>query len=130
MAPVADARLRCSGRLVISRRRFLTGAAIALAPMGAAAHAQEYKAQQAGKLPRIGFLGSTYAGPSLDAFRQVLRELGWVEGQNIVIDYRFPEGRVDRLTDLAVELVRLKVDIIVAEATQGVAAAKNATGTN
>jgi len=89
-------------------------------------------AQQAGKVPRIGFLGVT--SPSdrpllLDAFRQRLRELGWVEGQNIVIDYRYAEGRVGRLPDLAAELVRLKVDLIVSFGTQGVTAAKNATET-
>ena len=91
---------------------------------------QEYKAQPAGKMPRIGFLSVT--SPSdrphlLDAFRQRLRELGWVEGQNIVIDYRYAEERVDRLPDLAAELVRLKVDVIVSLGTQGVTAAKNAT---
>ena len=109
------------------RREFiaLVGGAIAC-PMGVRAQ------QQAGKAPRIGYLGVT--SPSdrpllLDAFRQRLRELGWVEGQNIVIDYRFAEGSLDRLPDLAAELVRLKVDIIVSLGTQGVTAAKNATGT-
>jgi len=87
-------------------------------------------AQQAGKVPRIGWLG--VEPPSdrpalLAAFRQRLRELGWVEGQNIVIDYRYAEGRIDRLPDLAAELVRLKVDLIVSFGTQGVTAAKNAT---
>jgi putative ABC transport system substrate-binding protein len=67
--------------------------------------------------------------PLLDAFRQGLSELGWVEGQNIVIDYRYAEGRVDRLPDLAAELVRLKVDLIVSGGTQGVTAARNATET-
>ena len=89
-------------------------------------------AQQAGKVPRIGFLGTrspSDTSPRLDAFRQALRELGWVEGQNIVIDYRYAEGRLDRLPDLAAELVRLKVDIILAVNTPGVAAAKNATET-
>jgi len=57
------------------------------------------------------------------------RELGWVEGQNIVIEYRYAEGRFDRLPDVAAELVRLKVDIIVAAATPASAAAKNATET-
>src|SRR5262249_48683403 len=90
-------------------------------------------AQQMGKVPRIGFLSLT--SPSdrphlLDAFRQSLRELGWVEGQNTVIDYRYAEDRVDRLVDLAAELVRLKVDLIIASAgTQVATAAKNATGT-
>src|SRR5262245_43373618 len=90
-------------------------------------------AQQAGKVPRIGFLSLTSPSdrPSLlDAFRQRLRELGWIEGQNIVIDYRYAEDRVDRLPDLAAELVRLKVDLIVASAgTQVATAAKNATET-
>jgi putative ABC transport system substrate-binding protein len=89
-------------------------------------------APQAGKVPRIGFLSLTSPSdrpPLLDAFRQRLRELGWVEGQNIVIDYRYAEGRVDRLPDLAAELVRLKVDLIVSGGTQGVTAAKNATET-
>jgi putative ABC transport system substrate-binding protein len=89
-------------------------------------------AQQPAKVPRIGFLSAATSGvssPLLDAFRQGLRELGWVEGRNIVVDYRLTEGRSDRLPDLAAELVQLKVDIIVTEATQGVAAAKNATTT-
>jgi len=111
----------------VKRRELITllGAAAAW-PL--AAHAQ----QQAGKVPRIGFLGVTSPSdrPSLlDAFRQGLRELGWVEGQNIVIDYRYAEGRVDRLPDLAADPVRLKVDLIVSEGTQGVTAAKNATDT-
>ena len=91
------------------------------------------EAQQAGRVPRIDFLSLTSPSdrpPLLDAFRQGLRELGWVEGQNIVIDYRYAEGRVDRLPDLAAELVRLKVDLIVASAgTQAATAAKNATET-
>src|SRR5215468_10991532 len=90
-------------------------------------------AQQAGKVPRIGFLGVSSPSdrpPLLEAFRQRLRELGWVEGQNIVIDYRYAQDRVDRLPDLAAELVRLKVDLIVASAgTQAAMAAKNATET-
>jgi putative ABC transport system substrate-binding protein len=98
---------------------------LALAPLAA-------EGQQAGKLPRIGFLGTRTlpdTSPNLDAFREGLRELGWTEGQNIVIDYRFAEGRFDRLPALATELVRLKADIIVAHNTQGAAAAKNATET-
>ena len=109
------------------RREFiaLVGGAIAC-PMDVRAQ------QQAEKVPRIGYLRVTSASdrpPLLDAFRQGLRELGWVEGQNIVIDYRFAEGRLDRLPDLAAELVRLKVDVIVSLGTQGVTAAKNATET-
>ena len=90
------------------------------------------EAQEAGKVARIGFLGtasSSNRSPGLDAFRQGLRELGWVEGQNTVIDYRRAEGRLDRLPALAAELARLKVDVIVTVGTQGVLAAKNATET-
>ena len=111
----------------MDRRAFihtLTGGLLA-APLAA-------QAQPAGKVYRIGYLAggtSTSAPHLLEAFRQGLRERGWVEGQNIVIDYRFAEGRLDRLPDLAAELVRLKVDIIVATPTPSAAAAKNATGT-
>jgi ABC-type uncharacterized transport system substrate-binding protein len=90
------------------------------------------EAQQAGKVYRVGYLtaGSVIANPRvLEAFRQGLRELGWVEGQNIIIDYRFAEGRLDRLPDLADELVRLKVDVIVAGPTPPAVAARNATRT-
>jgi len=86
------------------------------------------------KVHRIGYLSSV-GGPSStlshlrEAFRQGLRELGWVEGQNIVIEYRNAEGRSDRLPDLAAELVRLKADVIVASETSATAAAKNSTGT-
>jgi hypothetical protein len=110
------------------RRSFIAGiiGSAVISPLAARAQ------QQAGKVPRIGYLGVTSPSdrpPLLDAFRQGLRELGWVEGQNIVIDYRFAEGRLDRLPDLAAELVRLKVDIIVSAGTQGVTAATNATET-
>ena len=109
------------------RRAFITmvGGGILAAPLAA-------KAQQAGKIYRIGYLssGSSTAAPHLlEAFRQGLRELGWVEGQNIIIEYRRAEGRSERLPDLAAELVRLQVDTIVAPAIQDAAAAKNATGT-
>jgi len=87
------------------------------------------EAQRAGKVHRIGYLSGGLSTYRIEAFRQGLRELGWVEGQNIVIEYRYAEGRFDRLPDLAAELVRLKVDIIVALATPASAAAKNATGT-
>ena len=81
---------------------------------------------------RIGFLagGSTaVSAPTVVAFREGLRELGWVEGQNVVIDFRSAEGRFDRLPDLAAELVRRKVDLIVAVPTPAAVAAKNATTT-
>jgi len=89
-------------------------------------------AQESGKIPRVGFLGPRSradGAPFLDAFLQGLRELGWVEGQNIAIEYRFAEGRLDRLPDLAAEMVRLKVDVILAASTPPAVAAKNATRT-
>jgi putative ABC transport system substrate-binding protein len=90
------------------------------------------EAQQAGRVYRIGYLSysSPASNPHLrEAFRQGLRELGWVEGQNITIDSRFAEGRSDAVSVLAAELVRLKVDIIVGTSTQATLAAKNATKT-
>jgi putative ABC transport system substrate-binding protein len=89
------------------------------------------QAQQPGKIPRIGFLfyGSPGPSPELDAFRQGLRELGYIEGQNIAIEYRFASGRVERLPELAAELVRLELDVIVTPATPASLAAKQATST-
>jgi len=88
------------------------------------------EAQQAKKVPRIGFLGGAAASADPDrveAFRQGLRELGHVEGQNIAIEYRHGEGKRDRLPELAAELVRLKVDCIVAAGTLSTHAVKQAT---
>ncbi len=89
------------------------------------------QAQQAGKVYRVGFLWDSPAvwPHALEAFRQGLRDLGWVEGRNIVIEYRWAEGRFDRLPGLAEELVRLKVDVIVAPTSIYAAAAKRATST-
>jgi putative ABC transport system substrate-binding protein len=84
------------------------------------------KAQEARTVARIGMLGSSSSGPLLEAFKQGLRELGYVEGQNIVVEYRSADGRNERLGALAAELVRLKVDIIVAS-SQAAVAAKQAT---
>jgi putative ABC transport system substrate-binding protein len=90
-------------------------------------------AQSATKVPRIGYLspGSASPGPMArhDEFERGLRELGYVEGKNIVIEYRFAQGKLDRLAELAAELVQLKVDVIVSVVTQASVAAKNATGT-
>jgi len=87
--------------------------------------------QQAGKLSRIGVLMNLYP-PDADppqAFRQGLRDLGYVEGQNLVIDWRYQLGRSDRLPILAAELVRLKPDVIVADVTVAIRAAMQATST-
>jgi ABC-type uncharacterized transport system substrate-binding protein len=107
------------------RRDFimLLGGAAAAWPFGA-------PAQQPAKLPTIGYLGAaTLATESqrMAAFVQRLRELGWIEGRTVVIDYRWAEGRSERMAELAAEFVRLKVDVIFAAATEPALAAKKAT---
>jgi ABC-type uncharacterized transport system substrate-binding protein len=90
------------------------------------------EAQQPTKISRIGFLGASSAftlAARIEAFRQGLRELGYVEGKSIVIEYRWAEGKFDRLPALAAELVRLKVDVIVTGGTTSTRAAKKATVT-
>jgi putative ABC transport system substrate-binding protein len=87
-------------------------------------------AQQQGKVWRIGMLETTSTvlnAANLDAFRQRLRELGYVEGRNLLIEYRSTDGRIERFVDLAAELVGMKVDLIVARQTAAAIAAKNAT---
>src|SRR5215468_5572067 len=108
------------------RRDFITlvGSSVAGWPLAA-------RAQQSGKLPTVGYLGAaTLATESqrMAAFVQRLRELGWIEGRAVVIDYRWAEGRTERYAEIAAEFVWLKVDVIV---TVGgaVAAAKQATAT-
>jgi putative ABC transport system substrate-binding protein len=89
-------------------------------------------AQQAGKIPRIGFLdNSTAAGIAvfLEAFRQELSKFGWIEGKNIAIEYRFAEQKNERLPELAADLVRLKVDLIMATGTPMAVATKGTTTT-
>lgn len=90
------------------------------------------EAQQAKKVPRIGFLSSLSPSSISDrvaAFRQGLRELGYVEGKNLAIEYRYAEGRLDRVNGLAAELVRLKVDVIVSAGPVPTRSAKKATAT-
>ena len=107
----------------IGRRKFLaTLGAAAAWPLAA-------RAEQPGKLPTIGFLG---ANPSIEshrvaAFVQRLRELAWIDGRNLAIEYRWAEGRNERYAENAAELVRLKVDVIVTVATPPTLAAKQAT---
>ena len=89
-------------------------------------------AQQTGKIFRIGFLDPSTASGSavlVEAFRQELSKLGWIEGKNITIEYRFAEQKRERLPELAADLVRLKVDLIVVSATPAALAAKSATTT-
>ena len=90
------------------------------------------QAQQPKKIPRIGFLSagsSSIYSPRNEAFRQGMRELGYVEGKNIAIEYRFAEGNLARLPELAAEFVRLKVDVIVTAGIPQLLAAKRATST-
>jgi putative ABC transport system substrate-binding protein len=87
------------------------------------------EAQQAKKLPRIGYLAGDPQAPSHEAFRQGLRDLGYVEGQSILIEWRFAEDKPDRFPQLAAELVRLKVDVVVAANAAAVMALKQATTT-
>jgi putative tryptophan/tyrosine transport system substrate-binding protein len=111
----------------MQRREFITllGSAAVVWPFTA-------RAQQTRKVSRIGYLGTSspsLEGHVLDAFRQKLRELGHVEGENIAIEYRWAEGQDDRLPELAAELVRLRPDVIVTRGTPGTLAAKQATST-
>jgi len=105
----------------------LVALVLAFALCGAVAHAQ-----QTGKVLRVGFLdASTASGLAVlvDAFRQELNKLGWIEGKNFTIEYRFTEQKRERLPELAADLVRLKVDLIVVTAGPPAAAAKKATTT-
>jgi putative tryptophan/tyrosine transport system substrate-binding protein len=109
----------------MKRREFITllGGAAAAWPLAA-------RGQQAAKVPIIGFLGADRAvaqRPWVDAFVQRLRELGWIEGRTVVIEYRWAEGRTERYAEIAAEFVRRKVDIIVTYSTPSALAAKRST---
>jgi putative tryptophan/tyrosine transport system substrate-binding protein len=111
---------------MMDRRTFIGGIAGGLLAVPLIA-----RAQQTGKIYRIGILEAIAAAQNaanLDALRKGLRELGYVEGRNLIIEYRSADGRAERFPDLAAELVRLKVDLIVARGTPAAKAAKNATG--
>jgi len=114
-----------------SRREFLRAATVAGTAGFLGLGSEAAQAQQPARIPRIGILipaSASFYSARIEAFRQRLRELGYVEGKNIVIEYRYAEGKLERLPDLAAELVRLKVDVIV---TAGPAnsAAKKASAT-
>jgi putative tryptophan/tyrosine transport system substrate-binding protein len=106
------------------RREFITllGSAAAAWPVAA-------QAQQPAKLPTIGFLAAnpSIESPRVAAFVQRLRELGWIDGRNLSIEYRWAEGRNERYAESAAEFVRLKVDVIVTVATPPTLATKQAT---
>lgn len=97
--------------------------------LGVLAAPQAVDAQQAKKIPRIGYSTIASAADNLEAFRQGLRALGYIEGQNITVEYRLAAGNVDRLPELAAELISLKVDVIVAVGTPDALAAQKATQT-
>ena len=107
---------------MIDRRTFIGTLAGGLASPFAAS------AQQPTKVPRIGVIGGQDS-PTWDGLRQGLRELGYVDGRSVAMDWRWSEGKTERLPTLALELVQLKVDIIVAAGTQATRAAKDATST-
>jgi putative tryptophan/tyrosine transport system substrate-binding protein len=109
----------------VERRAVIVGGVATLVAPNAAG------AQQADKVARIGVLAVSAAAfsPRIEAFRRGLREHGYVEGKSIVFEYRYAEGKLDRLPDLAVELVALKVDVIVTASPPSVRAAKRATST-
>jgi putative ABC transport system substrate-binding protein len=109
----------------MKRRQFIT-----LLGGAAAAGQRAARAQQPAKQPTIGYLGSSTAltqGQWTAAFSQRLRELGWIEGRNIAIEYRWAEGQSERFTEIANEFVRLKVNVIVTIGTPAVLAAKQVT---
>jgi putative ABC transport system substrate-binding protein len=112
----------------LDRRAFITvvSGSILSASLGAEAQAVE-------RVVRIGWLGQASPGPEVlrivDAFRQGLGELGYVERQNLILEYRWAQGKVERLPDLAAELVRLKVDFIIVATSPSIDAARRATST-
>jgi putative tryptophan/tyrosine transport system substrate-binding protein len=91
------------------------------------------EAQQPAKVPRIGYLSRTgdskNPGPQVEGFRQGLRDLGYIEGKNIVVEYRYSEGKSDRYPSLVAELFQLKVDVLVLGPLPAIRAAKQATKT-
>src|SRR5262245_27254641 len=110
----------------MERRAFLStiGVAVLAAPQAASA-------QPGGRGPRVGVLanGSATTSPPVDAFRQGLRDLGYIEGQNITLEIRWAEGRFARLPGLAMELVTWKPDVLVTAGPYGIQAARRATTT-
>jgi putative ABC transport system substrate-binding protein len=115
-----------SGRTAMNKVILLALCSMLLAPCSSA------QAQQAGKVPRIGFLDNSTASSIAvfsEAFRQELSKLGWIEGKNITVEYRFAEQKLERLPELAADLVRLKVDLILTSGGTTPLAAKKATTT-
>ena len=108
--------------------KLIAGGVIVALTLGTLTSLPAAATQQLGRMPRIGVL-SPSADFFLNTLRQGLRELGYIEGRNILLEYRSADGRAERLPDLAAELVRLKVDVMVTVTPPGVRAAKQATST-
>src|SRR5262249_15780470 len=87
------------------------------------------QAQQPTKVPRIGYVIGSGPGPLVDAFRQGLRDFGYIEGKNILVEYRYAEGKTDRIASLVAELVQLPVDVLVSTTGRAILAAKQMTKT-
>jgi len=119
------------GRHRAVRRREFISLLGGAAAVGSVTSVIPATAQQPEKVPRVGILTPAENGatPIFDAFRQGLRDLGYVDGKTIVLDFRFAKGNIDALPELAVELVRIPVDVIVVDATPSVRAAIEATRT-
>src|SRR5262245_56613397 len=133
MAPSVAYHIRCTslieeGNDVSKRRKLLIafGTAVLAAPFGSFAQ------QQPAKTVRIGFLGAETAAEAatrIEAMRSGLRDLGYVEGKNLVLEFRWAEGKYDRLRDLAADLVALKSDVLVTDGAKASLAAKQTTAT-
>jgi putative ABC transport system substrate-binding protein len=114
---------------VLNRRQFVAGASVTRLGLLVGCGRLPWQAQVPATAPRIGVLAGDPSAPSHAAFRQALRDLGYVEGQNIHLEYRFTEGRAEPLPNLAAELVALPVDVLVVANQASAEAAKNATAT-
>ena len=115
--------------MTVSRRQFVQGVGVAGLGLLAGCGRLPGQAQPQANVPRLGFLATVSPTPNQDAFFKEFNELGYVDGQNVVIDYRWTEGRDEQLPTLAAELVRLDVDVIVTQGTNATLAARSATAT-
>jgi putative ABC transport system substrate-binding protein len=113
----------------VDRREFIR--LLGCAAAGFVAPANRATAQQSRKVPRVGILTPAQNGatPIFEAFRRALRDLGYLDGKNIILDFRFAKGSLDALPALAAELVRIPVDVIVADTSNAARAALDATHT-
>ncbi len=114
----------------LSRRQFVLGAGLTSGALLMGCGRLPWQAQPSAKIPRIGYLGlgsSSGPNPGVEAFRQGLRDLDYIEGQNIVVEYRLADGRAERLPGFAAELLQLPVDVLYTSSTPAALVAKDAT---